>query len=126
MLGRTRNLRAALTNPKTLAMGALTATFVSINWDIYVWAISVEQTVDAALGHFINTLFSILLGAALLGERSTEIQWVAIGLASLAVLILVFFVGRLPWAAFGLTLSWGFYAFAKKTVADWTEPRVHA
>ena len=125
VLGRTRNLRAAPTNPKTLAMGALTATPISIDWGIYVWAISVEQTMDAALGYFIDPLFDILLGAALLGEGSPGIQLVAIGLASLAVPILIFFVGRLPWAAFGLTLSWGFYALAKSN-CRLDRPRVHA
>ncbi|MEM9552130.1 MAG: EamA family transporter RarD [Pseudomonadota bacterium] len=116
ILGRTADLRAALRSPRTLAMGAVTATLITSNWAIYVWAISVDRTVDAALGYYINPLFIILLGAVLLGERPTTLQKVAIALATAAVLVLVFFSGTLPWAAFGLMLSWGFYALAKKSL----------
>ncbi|MCV6586867.1 MAG: EamA family transporter RarD [Marinibacterium sp.] len=115
-LRRTKDLQAALRNPRMLGMAVVTATLISLNWAIYVWAIAADRTVDAALGYYINPLFSILLGALLLGERPTRTQWVAIGLAGVAVAILIGFAGTLPWAAFGLMLSWGFYALAKKSL----------
>ena len=37
-------------------------------------------------------------------------------LAAAAVAVLTVEAGRLPWAALGLTLSWGFYALAKKSL----------
>jgi RarD protein len=37
-------------------------------------------------------------------------------LAALAVVVLAVDAGSLPWAAIGLTLSWGFYAFFKKSL----------
>lgn len=114
ILRRTADLRAALKNPRSLAMGCVTAALISINWGIYVWAISTDQAMEAALGYYINPLFSIFLGAVLLGERLTRAQGVAIALAAMAVIILTVEQGRLPLAAIGLTLSWGFYAFFKK------------
>ncbi len=115
-LGRTRDLVAAIRNPRMLAMAALTAGLVGINWGIYVWSISNDHALDAALGYYINPLFSVALGAALLGERLTRMQWLAIALAAAAVLTLTIAAGRLPWVAVGLTLSWGFYAFFKKSL----------
>ena len=50
-MGRTADLRAALLNPRMLAMGVLTAALISLNWGIYVWAISSGHTLDAALGY---------------------------------------------------------------------------
>jgi chloramphenicol-sensitive protein RarD len=35
-LGRTADLRTALRTPRMLAMGAVTAPLISINWGIYV------------------------------------------------------------------------------------------
>ncbi len=113
-LKRTDALREALTNPRMLAMGVLTAGLISINWGIYVWAIAVDRTLDAALGYYINPLFSIFLGAVFLKEKLNRAQMVAIVLAAGAVLVLAVDAGSLPWPAIGLMLSWGFYALAKK------------
>jgi chloramphenicol-sensitive protein RarD len=113
---RTQDLRAALRSPRTLMMGVVTAALISVNWGIYVWAIASGHALDAALGYYINPLFSILLGAVLLGERMSLTQMIAIGLAAGAVLVLALDSGSLPWVALGLTFSWGFYALAKKSL----------
>ena len=113
-LGRTSDLKAALRSPRMLAMGALTAALISVNWGIYVWAIGSGHALDAALGYYINPLFSIFLGAVLLGERMGRTQAAAIALAVVAVGILTWEAGRLPVVALGLTLTWGFYAYLKR------------
>jgi chloramphenicol-sensitive protein RarD len=113
-LGRTGDLRAALRSPRMLGMGAMTAALISVNWGIYVWAIGSGHALDAALGYYINPLFSIFLGAVLLRERIGRWQGVAIALAAVAVAILTWEAGRLPMVALGLTVTWGFYAFLKK------------
>ncbi|WP_299746196.1 EamA family transporter RarD [uncultured Tateyamaria sp.] len=113
-LRRTGDLMAALRNPRMLAMGCVTAALITVNWGIYVWAITSGHALDAALGYYINPLFSVALGAVLLRERLTVAQLVAIGLAACAVAVLTISAGVVPWAALGLTVSWGFYALAKK------------
>lgn len=115
-LRRTGDLREALRTPRMLAMGCITAALISINWGVYVWAIATDHALDAALGYYINPLFSILLAALLLGERLSRTQLVAIALAAGAVLVLALEAGRIPWAALALTVSWGFYALAKKSL----------
>ncbi|MES2846063.1 MAG: EamA family transporter RarD [Pseudomonadota bacterium] len=114
VLGRTADLRVALRSPRMLAMGAATAALISVNWGIYVWSIQSGHALDAALGYYINPLFSIFLGAVLLKERLKPVQWAAIALAACAVAVLTFDAGRLPVVALGLTLTWGAYAFLKK------------
>ncbi|MCV2887607.1 EamA family transporter RarD [Ruegeria aquimaris] len=115
-LGRTRDLRAALRNPRMLGMACVTAALISVNWAIYVWAITTGHALDAALGYYINPLFSIALAALILGERLTRIQGLAIILAAAGVAVLVFEAGKLPWAALSLTVSWGFYALFKRSL----------
>ena len=116
VLRRTDDLMSALRSPKTLLMAAVTAALITVNWGIYVWAIANGHTLDAALGYYINPLFSVLLGSLLLGERPTAVQMVAIALAAAAVVVLTVAAGGLPLVAIGLTLSWGFYAFFKKSL----------
>ena len=113
-LGRTADLRAALRNPRMIGMAGLTAALISVNWAIYVWSIQSGQALEAALGYYINPLFSVFLGAVLLKERLSRAQWAAIALAALAVLVLTYEAGRVPVVALGLTVSWGFYAYLKK------------
>ncbi len=115
-LGRTRDLKAALRNPKMLGMAGLTAGLISVNWAIYVWAIASGNALDAALGYYINPLFSIALGAVLLREPLNRTQLIAVGLAAAGVAVLVLQAGSIPWAALGLMVSWGFYAFFKRSL----------
>ncbi|MGH1355666.1 MAG: EamA family transporter RarD [Thalassovita sp.] len=115
-LGRTRDLLTALRTPKMLGMACVTAALISLNWGIYVWSIATERALDAALGYYINPLFSVFLGSVLLRERLNRAQWVAVALAALAVAVLWFDQGSLPWPALALTTSWGFYAYFKKSL----------
>lgn len=113
---RLSDVREALGNLRTLGMAAVTAALVSINWGIYVWAVGSGHALDAALGYYINPLFSVALGALLLGERLRGGQLFAIALAAVAVVILAVESGQVPVAALGLTFSWGFYAYFKKSL----------
>jgi chloramphenicol-sensitive protein RarD len=113
---RLADLRHALRTPRMLGMAMVTAALISVNWGIYVWAIAAGQALDAALGYYINPLFSIFLGAVLLGERLSRLQLVAVALAGAAVVILTLASGRIPVVALGLTFSWGAYAFCKKSL----------
>jgi chloramphenicol-sensitive protein RarD len=116
VLGRTQDLKAALTTPSTLMMGIVTAALISVNWGVYIWAIVSGHALDAALGYYINPLFSVFLGAVLLGERLNPVKWAAIALALVAVAILTLDAGRLPLVAIALTVSWGFYAYFKRSL----------
>ena len=115
-LGLLGGLKKALASPRTIMMGALTASIISVNWGVYVWAVGSGRALETALGYYINPLFSVFLAAVLLGERLTRPQLVAIGLAIIAVAILTWDAGGLPWVSLALTFSWGAYAYFKKTL----------
>jgi chloramphenicol-sensitive protein RarD len=114
--GRLGDVWVALRTPRFLLMGAATAALISINWGIYVWSIGAGHALDAALGYYINPLYSVFLGAVLLKERLSRAQKAAIALAAVAVAVLTIEAGRLPFAALGLTVTWGFYAYLKKSL----------
>ncbi|UNK37071.1 EamA family transporter RarD [Shinella sp. H4-D48] len=115
-LGRTGDIKVALRSPRMIAMATLTAVLITINWGIYVWAIGAGRAIETALGYYVNPLFSIFLGAVLLKEKLDRAQMVAIALAAVAVAILAFDAGGLPWVSLGLCVSWAFYAFCRKAL----------
>jgi chloramphenicol-sensitive protein RarD len=116
VLRRTSDLRTALRTPRMVAMAAVTAALISVNWGTYVWSIANDHALDAALGYYINPLFSVALGALVLRERLSALQWLAVGLASVAVAILTWWNGSLPWVALVLMVTFGIYAFLRKTL----------
>jgi chloramphenicol-sensitive protein RarD len=115
-LGLLPGLKKAFSSPRTLMMGALTASIISVNWGVYVWAVGSGRALETALGYYINPLFSVFLAAVLLGERLNRLQMLAILFAIIAVAILTWDARGLPWVSLALTFSWGAYAYFKKTL----------
>lgn len=111
---RWRTLRPVLASRRRMVLLALAAVLVSINWGTYIWAVNADHVVETSLGYFINPLVSVLLGVAVLRERLRSLQWVAFGIASVAVAVLTVSYGRLPWIALVLAFSFGTYGLVKK------------
>lgn len=113
---RMGDIGAAFRQPRVLGMAVVMALLVSLNWGIYVWAIGAGHALDAALGYYINPLFSVFLGAVVLKERLSRPQMVALVIAAAAVALVTYEAGKLPLVALGLTATWGVYAFFKKSL----------
>ena len=90
------------------------AIFLSINWLVYVYAVDSNQVVQASLGYFMNPLISVAMGVILLKESLRKTQWVAVGIALIAVVDLTMASGSVPWIALTLGFSFGFYGLLKK------------
>lgn len=98
-----------------LTMG-LAGVLIFINWQTYVYATLSNQVVEAALGYFINPIVTVFLGVLVLRERLGLTQWIAVGISIVAVVVLAFGYGQLPWIALVLAFSFGFYGLIKKRV----------
>jgi chloramphenicol-sensitive protein RarD len=114
--GRMSEIGVLLRQPKKIGMAMITAGLVSVNWLTYVYAIGSGHALESALGYYINPLISIIIAAIFLGERIAGLKLVAVGLAAIAVAILAYDAGGLPWISLVLAISWGFYAFFKKSL----------
>ena len=104
-----RNRRVSLT---LLAAGIL----ILINWLVYVYATTAGEVVQAALGYFTNPIVTVLLGVFVLRERLRPLQWVAIGISAIAVLVIAIGYGGFPWIALALAFSFGLYGLIKRRV----------
>jgi chloramphenicol-sensitive protein RarD len=99
---------------RSLALLAVAAVFITVNWGTYIYAVNSGHTIEAALGYFINPLVSVLLGVLVLRERLRPWQWAAVGTGAAAVVILAIDYGRPPWIALALAGSFGTYGLLKK------------
>ncbi|MCB1906165.1 MAG: EamA family transporter RarD [Rhodocyclaceae bacterium] len=115
LAGRIGGVRRQLAaHPGLAATLAATALLSGANWLAFVWAINAGRTLEASLGYFINPLFSMLLGALLLGERLRPAQRLAAAIAVAGVLLRVWQVGSMPWIALFLALTFGLYGLLRK------------
>ncbi len=105
---------ATLKRPTVAVKLFLSSLLISINWLVYIWATNNEHVVEASLGYYINPLIIIGFGVILLKEKMRLLQWVAVTIASIGVLVLTIDYGRLPWIALALAISWGSYGLIKK------------
>ena len=111
----TQPRRAILHDRRVLLLLTLAAAVISVNWLTYIWGVNNGRVVETSLGYFINPLVTVLMGVLILGERLRPLQWVALGIASGAVVVLTLDYGRLPWVALVLAVSFGSYGLCKKT-----------
>ena len=109
---------ALLRSPRTALLTALAGVLILINWGIFVIATQTGHVVDAALGYFINPLVTAFLGVVILREKLRPAQWVALGVGTTAVVVLMVGYGQFPWIALGLAFSFGFYGFVKKSLGQ--------
>ena len=107
-------LRALVRNPRRMALLALAALFLAINWGVFIYAVTIDNVVESSLGYFINPLFLVLMGVLLLGERMSRLQWIALGFGTLAVGVITLDYGRPPWIALSLATSFATYGYIKK------------
>ena len=100
--------------PGTLPTLAASAVLISTNWLVYIWAVGTGHVLEASLGYFVNPLVTVLLGVVFLGEPLSGRQKLAIGLATAGVLALMIHVGRPPWVALTLAVTFGLYGLLRK------------
>jgi chloramphenicol-sensitive protein RarD len=103
-----------LRQPRRLGLVAVAATFITLNWGLYIWSVNSGHVVEASLGYFINPLVTIAMGVLLLKERLRPVQWLAVGTGGAAVVVLTVGFGRPPWISLGLAFSFATYGLVKK------------
>jgi len=101
---------------RTFSLLFLASGLLTINWGVYIWSVTVNRVVEAALGYYITPLINVTFGVLLLREKLRPAQWIAVALAVAGVVILTLGYGSLPWIALVLAISWGSYSLIKKSL----------
>ncbi len=111
-------VRRAFAHKATLARLLISASVLTVNWLLYIWAVTSGRVVEASLGYFINPLVSVLLGRIFLKERLTRLQFLAISIAFFGVLWSVVAYGHMPWLGLGVASTFALYGYLHKTVSS--------
>jgi chloramphenicol-sensitive protein RarD len=114
VLGRLDEVIAAVKDRRTLLLLCASASVISINWLLFIWAIAAERVLEISFGYFINPLVSILFGVVLLSERLSKWQFVAVVIAAAAVIFQAIDLGRPPWIPLILAVTFAMYGLLKK------------
>jgi chloramphenicol-sensitive protein RarD len=107
-------IRLIVADRRRLLLITIGSVLIAVNWAVFIWGVTNGHVVETSLGYFINPLVLIFLGVAIMGERLRLVQWIAIVIATVAVVQLTFDYGRPPWVALALAFSFGTYGLMKK------------
>ena len=109
-----RSTLKLIRNVKTFLILLTSSFLLTLNWGIYIWAVSVDRVVEASLGYYMTPLVVVCFGVLVLKEKLRFAQKLSLSFAGVGVSVLTIAFGQLPLVAFGLALSWGTYSLIKK------------
>ncbi len=100
--------------PKVILNLGLSASFLAVNWFLFIWAVNNDHLLDASLGYYINPLFNVALGMIFFQEKLKRNQAIAVALAVIGVLVQLITIGSLPLISLALAGSFGIYGLLRK------------
>lgn len=115
--GRIGALRAVIGWRRETGLIVFAALMVSVNWFLFIWSVQNGRTMESSLGFYIFPLVAVLIGRLVFGERLGRVQWGAIALAALAVIVLTVGLGAAPWISLTLATTFGLYGLVKKQLS---------
>ena len=113
-LGRWGAIAVGFASPRLVGALTLSTLTISLNWGVFIWAVSHDRVLDSSLGYYINPLVSVLLGVVVLHERLRAGQWAAVALAGIGVGSEVLGQGEVPWIPLTLACSFAAYGLIRK------------
>ncbi|OLT26161.1 protein rarD [Nocardiopsis sp. CNR-923] len=109
-------LLPVLRSPRRFLPVAAGAVLIGLNWWGFIYAVSIEETLQASLAYFINPMMAVCLGVVVFSERLRPTQWVAVGLGIAAVAVMTVAYGSAPWLSLLMAGSFAAYGAVKKYV----------
>lgn len=88
--------------------------FISVNWLTYIWGVNNGYVIETSLGYYMNPLVLTLLGSIFYKEKLDKLQLIGIILATVGVLVKIFYYGKVPILALVLAISFAIYGLLKK------------
>ncbi len=106
-------------SPRNIITLICTATLISSNWLVFIWAILNNHLMEASFGYFISPIFNIFLGLIFLKEKLNLIQSVSLIITIIAIIFQfteISFKGFTPFIPIILAATFGFYSLLRKQV----------
>lgn len=107
---------AVLRDRRTTARLVAAGVLIALNWGVMVYAVVTDRVAATSLGYYINPLVTVTLAVVFLGERLRRLQVIAIFVALIAVAVVTWEMGGVPWISLVLAFSFALYSLIKKGV----------
>lgn len=106
--------RTLWADKKRGAIFLMAAFVISLNWLTYIWAVNHDHVIDTSIGYYINPLMSVLFGIVFFRERISGLKKISLLLAAIGIVLMTYQLGKLPWVAVVLAVSFSIYGALKK------------
>jgi chloramphenicol-sensitive protein RarD len=100
---------------KTLLL-IFTSILIVANWYTWIYAVTVNKLIDAALGYYIFPILSVFFGILFLKESRNLMKLIAIILVIIAVIYLLIDIRSTPWIGLIVALTWSVYTLIRKKI----------
>lgn len=115
--GRIGALLTTVSDRRSIGWLVLAASMISVNWFLFIYAVQVGRVTESSLGYYIFPLISVLFGFTIFRERLSAAQWLAVGFAAVAVIVLTLGLGAAPWISLIMATTFAIYGVLKKQVS---------
>ena len=115
--GRLGSTFSFLRNWRVLRDMGLAAFLISINWGVFLYAVTTGRATEASLGYFLLPILTVFAGVIIFRERPSTPQRIAIGMAIAGIAIQVVAEGGIPVVSLALAISFALYSVIRKQVS---------
>lgn len=113
---RFASVRDVFRNKREWKRLMLSGIVISINWGVFIWAVSNNHILDSSLAYYMNPILVILIGTLVFHEKLTRMQWLAVAVTFTGLVITIIRYRQIPWIALVIGGSFALYGALKKTV----------
>ncbi len=94
-----------------------TGILIFLNWAVWIYAVAIDQIIDASFGYFIMPIISVFLGYFFFNEKISNKgkMSIFIVLISIIYLLLVDF-NSIPWIGLIVAILWSVYNLIRKKI----------
>lgn len=92
------------------------ATFLAINWGVYIYAINNGKAIEVSLGYYITPILSIIIGRIVFNDVLNKYQILAIFLVVIGVSYGMISYGHIPYYGLILGFTFAIYGFLHKII----------
>ena len=114
--GKLKLLLATFEDKKKIILLFFSGLLIFINWSVWIYAISINQLVEASFGYYIFPILSVFFGNIFLKEVLNFRKKLSILIIFLSIIYMMFFLENIPWIGLIVALSFSGYAVLRKLI----------
>ncbi len=114
--GRINEVLDVLRDKDKLRLCFISGVLVTINWGVYILAVSNGHVLDASMGYFIEPIIVGIIGVLAFKEKLSKFEIMTFALAAVGVLYMIIMAGTIPVMALLIAVSFAAYGAVKKNL----------